>query len=416
MSRPLTLSLYELAMSLFEPVAPHLLQRRARRGKEDPARIGERLGQASVQRPEGDLVWLHGVSVGESVSLLPLISRIRAERPDLSILITSGTVTSANLLARRLPEGVIHQYAPIDGPRAVRRFLAHWKPDVAIFAESELWPTLVMRAKANGTRLILASARITAKTAAAWRKRQKVAETLLSAFDLILPQEERSARRLADLGASVGPELNLKYVGEPLPADNAELGRLRMATAGRKVVLAVSTHPGEELIAVHACPKGPLLLIVPRHPERGEALAAEIASVGRTVTRRGAGEALSGRADVYIADTLGELGLFFRIADLVIMGGSFIQNIGGHNPLEPGRLGKGVISGPYVHNFDEVYRDLEVVGGAVMSEAEALPAAVSELLAHPDTVRSMAKAAKTYAEGQSQAFETGWALIRERLP
>ena len=416
MSRPLAIGLYEAAMSLFEPLAPALLRRRARRGKEDPGRLQERLGHASAPRPDGKLVWLHGVSVGESVSLLPLIARIRAERPDLAVLVTSGTVTSAELLAKRLPDGVIHQFVPIDGPKAVDRFLAHWRPDLGVFAESELWPNLILKARARGTRLVLVSARITHKTAENWKKRRAVASLLLGAFDLILPQDPASSRRLAELGAAPGPQLNLKYVADPLPADPAEAGRLRMTAAGRKLVFAASTHAGEERIISDACPRGPMLVIAVRHPDRGAAVAEELGARGRTVTRRGAGDPLSNKADVYVVDTLGELGLFFRLADVVIMGGSFLPGIGGHNPLEPARLSAGVVSGPHVHNFDDVYRDLAAAGGALMAEADALPAAVAELLSDSGMTRAMAKAAQAYAAAQRSDYEAGWALIEERLP
>ena len=199
-----SLALYKAAMAAFEPFAPVVLNGRARRGKEDPLRIAERLGRPSRERPPGKLVWLHGVSVGESLSLLPLIDRTRAERPDLSLLVTSGTVTSAALLAKRLPDGVIHQYVPIDGPQAVKSFIDHWRPDLGLFAESEFWPNLIFGAKSRGTRLAVVSARITARTAEGWEKRRAAAKAILSAFDLILPQDAATGARLASLGGTVG--------------------------------------------------------------------------------------------------------------------------------------------------------------------------------------------------------------------
>ncbi len=416
MSRPLALSIYGAAMGLFEGVAPTLLKRRARRGKEDPARIGERLGRASAPRPEGPLVWLHGVSVGESASLLPLVERIRQERPDIALLVTSGTITSAALLKKRLPQGVIHQFVPIDGPKAVARFFDHWRPSLGIFAESELWPNLLLAARGKGCRMALVSARITGHTAKAWAKRRAIAQVLLGSFDLILPQDDASAQRLRDLGAAPGPELNLKYAAAPLPADPAELGRLRMIAAGRKLVLAASTHPGDEMLIADACPKGPMLVIAPRHPSRGRDIAEALAARGRTVGRRAAGEQLSNSADIYVADTLGELGLFYRLADVVVMGGAFSPGIGGHNPLEPARLGKAVISGSSAFNFNDVYRDLEQVDATLIAEPDALSSAIAALLADPATAKAMAAAAETYAQSHAAAFEAGWALIRELLP
>ncbi|WP_442957945.1 3-deoxy-D-manno-octulosonic acid transferase, partial [Phenylobacterium sp.] len=241
-----------MAAGLAEPLAGPLLRRRARRGKEDGARLGERLGRASQPRPPGPLVWLHGVSVGESVSLLPLVEALRAARPDLALLVTSGTRTSADLLARRLPLGVLHQYAPVDGPRAVAAFLDHWRPDLALLVESELWPNLILAAQARGTRLALASARMTEKSARGWARAPAAAARLLAAFDLILPQDEATAGRLAALGARPGPQLNLKTIGAPLPCDAAELAALKDAWGGRPVVLAASTHPGEEAMVLEA--------------------------------------------------------------------------------------------------------------------------------------------------------------------
>ncbi len=219
------LGLYRLATAVLEPLAPLALRWRAHKGKEEAGRIRERLGRASLPRPEGPLVWLHGASVGESLSLLPLIDRIRAERPDINILVTSGTVTSAGLLAKRLPTGVIHQYAPVDGPLAVRRFLDHWRPDAGLFAESELWPNLIDDAADRGVKLALVSARITEQSAEGWAKRPAAAHSLLSSFKLILPQDKASAERLTALGATPGPLLNLKYVGAPLTCDSDELAR-----------------------------------------------------------------------------------------------------------------------------------------------------------------------------------------------
>lgn len=416
MSRPLSLALYGLATAALEPLAPAILARRARRGKEDTARIAERLGHASLPRPDGDLVWLHGVSVGESLSLLPLIDRIRAERPSLAILVTSGTVTSATLLARRLPAGVIHQFAPVDGPRAVARFLDHWRPGAAIFAESELWPNLILEAQARGVKLALVSARITEHTARGWAARPGAARALLSAFDLILPQDRASAERLSALGAEVGPALNLKYVGTPPPADPAQVKALKAAAAGRKVVLAASTHAGEEEFIAAAQPPGALLIVAPRHPERGEAVEALFRDRGRKTARRSRGETPTAKTEVYIADTLGEMGLLLRLADVAVIGGSFLPGIGGHNPLEPARLEVAAISGPEVFNFADVYAEMAQAGAVTLSSADELSTALSALLADPAAAKAQAAAAKAYADRQTGALEAGWALIRNILP
>ena len=334
---PLSLSLYRAATALAEPFAPLLLKRRANRGKEDLARIGERLGTASAARPDGPLAWLHGASVGESLSLLPLIDALSAKRPELRFLVTAGTVTAAQLLEARLPPGALHQYAPIDGPKAVSRALAHWRPNLIIRAESELWPNLILSAKAGGVKLALLSARLSEASAEGWRRWPAGAKALLGAFDLVMAQDEESAARLEALGAHNHGLLNLKTLGAPLPVDEAVMAEFRATLHGRPVLLAVSTHPGEDDIALDVFDKlaaradRPLLVIVPRHPERGAEIATLCASRSLAVARRSKGEAPSGA--VYVADTLGELGLWYRLANAALIGGSLLPGVGGHNPL-----------------------------------------------------------------------------------
>ena len=409
----LPLALYSLATRLAEPLASVLLQRRAAAGREDPSRLDERLGHASQGRPEGPLVWLHGVSVGESVSLLSLVDGLKARRPDIALLVTSGTRTSADLLARRLPPGVLHQYVPVDTPSAVRRFLDHWRPDLGVFAESELWPNLILTARRRGTRLVLASARITEGTARTWRRAPASARRLLSAFDLILPQDRSTADRLRALGADCGRELNLKRAGGPLTVDPVELARLQGLAAGRPVVLAASTHPGEDaLIAEAAEGLGALLVIAPRHPERGAEIAAALKA-----PRRAMGEEPGPETPVWIADTLGEMGLFFRLADVVVMGGSFPGGIGGHNPLEPARLGAPVITGPDIANAADVYGEMfDEVCALTARDGPDLRRKLAGLLADPMLRRRMREATLGYAARQGQALEDALEDLEPRLP
>lgn len=414
MSRPLPLALYGAATGLLEPFAPAILRRRARRGKEDPARLGERLGRTDAPRPVGPVVWLHAVSVGETVSLLPLVSALRTRRPDLRLLVTSGTVTAAEMMARRLPAGVTHQFAPVDGPAAVRRFLDHWRPSLGVFVESELWPNLILEAKARGVRLALVSARMTEASAQRWARWSDAARALMDAFDLALPQDEATEERLRRLGGRPGPRLNLKLLGEPLAVDEAELGRMRAAVAGRKVVLAASTHPGEEAIVADAFRRldrdDVLLIVAPRHPDRGLDLARELAA-----SRRGAGEDPTG--PIYVADTLGELGLFFRLSDVVVMGGAFVKGIGGHNPLEPARLGRPIVTGPHAFNAADLYADLFVEAAAVeAADGAALTRHLNGLLAQPVVARRMGEAALAYAGRQGAALDQALALLEPLLP
>jgi 3-deoxy-D-manno-octulosonic-acid transferase len=415
------LRLYGLATSLIEPLAAGLLKARVKRGKEDASRLGERLGYPGASKPRGPVVWLHGASVGESLSLLPLVARLRTERPDLGLLVTSGTVTAATLLTRRLPVGVVHQYAPIDAPRVARRFLNHWRPKLVVFVESELWPNLLLAARRRGAKLALVSARMTESSAQGWRRFPGSARAMMGAFDLILPQDDEAAARLESLGGRTAGRLNLKYAGQALPVDPAVLSDLRFTLDSRPVLLAASTHPGEDTPVLEAFaalkdrPDKPLLVIVPRHPERGVDVARLAMSLGFEVARRGAQEPLHDRTQVYVGDTLGELGLWMRLARTALVAGSLTPGIGGHNPLEAIRLDCPVLSGPHVRSWQGVYDEL-ASGDAVriVQPGPELTAAFEDAL----TGRDQARAARALAIAERQAadLEAGFAQIEALLP
>ena len=417
MKHTVPLGLYAVATEALGPFAPLLLRARAAMGKEDPRRLNERLGRPQKPRPNAPLVWLHGVSVGESLSLLPLVDAIRAYRSHLTILVTSGTVTSAQLLAKRLPEGVIHQFAPIDTPGAAARFLDHWRPGIAIFVESEIWPNLISHAERRGVRLALVSARMTQASAEGWARAPATALSLLGAFDLILPQDADTRARLERLGAEVGPSLNLKLAGPPPPVDASMVLALREAIAGRKVVLAASTHAGEEPLIAGAVPAGALLVVAPRHPERGPQVAADLAALGFSVARRAAGEPLTTATTAYVADTLGELGALFIVADVVVMGGSFVDGIGGHNPLEPARLGRAIVTGPHAFNARDVYAEMFAEVAAIeAADPQALARHLGGLTDNPMIARRIGEAALAYANRQGAALDAAIALIAPLLP
>ncbi len=420
MSWPLSLRLYGGAMALAEPLGPVLLRRRASRGKEDPARLGERLGRASAPRPAGPLAWIHAVSVGESLSHLPLVERFRIERPDVSLLVTSSTRTSAELLARRLPEGVIHQFAPIDTPGAVSRFVRHWRPDLGVFIESELWPNLLRTARRKGTKLALVGARISARSASGWMRAPSAVSALLALFDLIYAQDLESRAFVEAQGGRVAGQLDLKRLAEPLPCDAAALAVLKRQTQGRRVLLAASTHPGEEVLVADAmaglAPE-PLLIVVPRHPDRGAEVAAMLGRRGLKVARRSEDGAPAPGLDAYVADTLGELGLFYRLADVAVLGGSLIEGLAGHNPLEPARLGTPVISGPHHEAFAEVYGELLDAEAVLIAKSPAeLAVAVSALLADPRVARTLGRRARAAAEAGAHALDEPFARLQTLLP
>ena len=419
------LIVYRLLTRLLEPLAPRLLDARARQGKEDPVRVDERLGLTTVARPAGDLVWLHGVSVGETLSLLPVVERIRRQRPDLTILVTSGTLTSAQLMASRLPAGVIHQFAPVDAPGAVAAFLDHWQPSLAVFVESELWPNLILEARRRGVKLVLASARITEKTVEGWRRFPGAVRRILSAFDRILPQDETSAARLNSLGARIDGHVNLKLSGEAPPHDAAAFTRLSAAIGDRPVVVAASTHDGEEIAIVRALDRLAdrlCLILVPRHPARSADIATALTRDGYRFARRSQGHEPDRDTDLYLADTLGEMGLFLRLADVVVMGGSFSAAlekppVGGHNPLEPARLGKPAVTGPDMSNWAAVTDALVEAGGlAVVQAPWGLPAILAPLLADTDAARAMGERGRRAAAEAGSGLDRLWETLAPLLP
>ena len=398
---PLTLGAYAAATRLLAPLAPAWLRHRVRLGKEDPRRWPERLGQAGLLRPPGRLAWLHGVSVGETLSLLPLVARLREERPDVSLLVTSGTRASAELLEARLCGRALHQYAPLDTPGAVARFLDTWKPEIGVFAESELWPNLILGARARGVRLALISGRLSQSSAATWRRAPAAVRALLGAFDLILARDETAARRFAALGGQVAGLSDLKFGAPALPVDPVALSAARAASDGRTILLAASTHPGEDALILDAFREAhrndnSVLIIAPRHPERGEAIEALARDRGLSASRRTAGADL-GETAVYVADTVGELGLWYRLASLAVIGGSLLPDVaGGHNPLEPARLDCPFISGPHVRDWP-VYGALESAAATRLAPADHLSGWFSRAIAGPATLVGMARRAKAFA-------------------
>ena len=329
----LSLQTYRAAVGMMGPVVDYTLKQRLKKGKEDPERVAERQGHASEPRPEGKLIWIHGASVGESLSILPLVERLSEVCADYRFLVTSGTVTSARLMGMRLPEVAIHQFAPVDHPEYVTRFLDHWQPDACIFVESELWPNLIQLTQARDIPMALVNGRMSPKSYKNWRQRPGAIETLLSAFSVMMGQDQPNRDRLADLsGRDVQMLGNLKMSASPLPADQAELALLDEAIGQRPVWLAASTHPGEEEVVLEAhqrvrdrFPKL-LTIIAPRHPERGEEVDALIERAGLVSARRSLKEPLVGTTEVYLADTLGELGLFYRLTDIAFVGGSIAEN------------------------------------------------------------------------------------------
>ena len=424
MGRSILLAGYMGLSWLAEGPARRWVNRRAARGKEDPRRLPERFGHASRPRPEGPLIWFHAASVGESVSLLALIDMALKKRPDLHILVTTGTVTSARVMGERLPARAIHQFVPVDTPQAVRRFLDHWRPDAAVWTESELWPRLVVDTRARGIPMLLINARLSARSARRLAWARGYASSLFNRFDAILAQDDLGANRLYALGASPGRLVvsgSLKDTAEPLPHDPAQLKKLLGQVQGRSVWLAASTHPGEEEIVAaahrHARKRyhGLLLILAPRHPERGPELAQRLTDAGWHVALRSKGEDPERRCDIYIADTLGEMGLWYRAAPISFIGGSLVE-IGGHNPFEPALLGSAIMYGPHVENFRSAYDRFARAKAAVMvQDGDALADRLVQYLP-PDRAAALANAAWAVSSEGADVTRQVWEAIDRHLP
>ncbi len=413
---------YRFLTDLAAPgISLYLLKRRAE-GREDRLRFRERLGFASKPRPEGRLIWCHAASVGEAASLLTLIDKIRETYPDTTVVMTSGTITSARMLEKRLPSGTFHQYVPVDRMPYVRRFLKHWQPDLALWVESELWPNTLAALRKNHVPAVLLNGRMSAKSFSNWRRMRGWARQILSAFDVCLVQSTEARSYYTALGArSVRLTGNLKYAVKPLPCDPDDLAKLQKDTAGRTLWGMMSTHRGEEIIAANTHrqlrAKWPDLLtvIVPRHAVRGDEIAQRLTELGVIFARRSKGDAITPQTEIYLADTMGELGLFYRLCSVVVMGGSFVP-IGGHNPVEPAQLDASIVFGPSMFNFSAIAREFVADKAAIqIKNVGELPAVLDRLLGNPIERINLARAAQQLAEQKRKVLDEIVDLLRPWL-
>ena len=379
------LSAYRLAGAAVYPLVGGYVGWRANQGKEERGRRRERYGVASCARPAGPLVWVHAASVGETIAVIPLIERILGF--GINIVLTTGTVTSARVADERLGERIIHQYVPLDLKPAVSRFLDHWEPDLAIIAESEIWPMTILELGARRVPQVLVNGRLSDRSFASWKKRAFIAEALFENLAHVVAQSEVDGERFLALGARpVTVSGNLKVDTDPPPVDETALSSLTHQIGSRQTWAAVSTHDGEESVAaeVHQMlrprHKGLLTIIVPRHPDRADALAAEFAADGLKVARRSLGEPIQQDVDILLGDTIGEMGLYLRLTEIAFVGRSLTSE-GGQNPLEPAMLDTAVLAGRNVQNFRDTYQRLIEGGGAkLVRDRDMLAGAVNFLL------------------------------------
>jgi 3-deoxy-D-manno-octulosonic-acid transferase len=417
---PFTFLAYRLLTAAATPLSGLVLAHRLKRGKEHPDRLGERRGKPSLPRPAEPLVWLHAASVGELVAALPIIMRLRAS--EFAVLVTSGTVTSAELARQQLPPGALHQFVPLDSPFFVARFLDYWRPDLALFIESDLWPNLILGAAERRIPLILLNGRLSKRSFERWRRVPVTIEALLARFDLCLVRSAEDAARFGALGAPrISTTGNLKLDVPPLSADPVAFAPLKIAVIGRPVVAAASTHPDEEIAVVEAHRKlrvkfpRLLTIIAPRHPDRGAEVAAIAAASGLAAVQRSQGALPNATTDIYVCDTLGELGLVYRLASVVFMGGSLVPH-GGQNPIEPIKLDAAVVHGPHVANFADLYRALdEASGTGAVTDTDSLAARLAGLLGNASARTRLAMAGRRTIEALTGAVDRSMAAIEPYL-
>ncbi len=411
---------WTVAATLLAPALRLNLIRRAANGREIAARLPERRGIDPTPRPPGPLLWMHAASVGETMSILPVLDALRHRT---KVLLTTGTATSQALLDKALPDlglagDVLHRFAPLDVPSWIDRFLSHWQPDAACFVESELWPNQLAACQVRGIKLMLVNARMSERSFSHWRRAPGFARRVLGGFAHVQARGDLDAERLKTLGAPhVESPGDLKFAASPLPVDQPELDRLTRILAGRPVWLAASTHPGEEtLIAdvhrhVERTHPGLLTIIAPRHPDRGPALAAEL-----NAPSRAAGQDPPVGEGMWIADTMGELGLWYRLAPIAFVGRSLIAPGGGQNPLEPARLRCAIGVGPHAGNFTDHLALLRGAGGLVdVADQAALTRFVSVMLDNPDQRSRLgeqaAAAVRRHADLPARTAETLLSLL-----
>ncbi len=407
------IKIYNTLIAILYPlVIKRYIKNRLNKGKEDSKRFNERIGRPTMPRPDGKLIWLHGASVGESISMLPLIQKILDTYPDAHVMVTTGTVTSADVMSKRLPERAFHQYIPIDNPFFTTRFIKYWHPDVALWFESELWPAMLSGIKRKNIPLILINGRISNKSFKRWQQFDFVCKELLSCFSLCLGQSEEDAYRLQVLGAANTLCLgNLKYAGLPLPIDEDKKNEVVTQIGSRTFWLASSTHNDEEIriAKVHKRLKNQfpdlLTIIAPRHPHRGPEIKAEIEKLDLKVSLRSEKEKITPQTDIYVANTIGEMGIWYDIAQIVFIGGSLIPH-GGQNFIEPSRVRDAVIVGPHMHNFTDAMNRAKKADAIIqVTDTEELGEVIGQLLENKDLLEAKRSLAYNWASSEAKVLD-----------
>ena len=403
------LKIYRIMTILGGPFILFYLNRRKSNGKEDAGRINERFGISTTRRPSGKLIWVHAASVGEAISMLHLIDKLLKKNINYHLMMTTGTVSSADLIESRLPSRAFHQYIPLDRPQYVRRFLDHWRPNIALWTESEFWPNIITGTREKNIPMVLVNGRISIKSFAGWQRAPGLIKTLLQCFTLCLGQSDTDVDRLSRLGA-LNPQNfgNLKFSAPPLPDDTEALSALQSMIGNRPVFIAVSTHSGEEKIiaTAHTSIKSKhpnlLTIIIPRHSARGPEILRAVMPVIANSALRSKDSLITESTDIYIADTMGELGVFYRLTDIVFMGKSLIP-LGGQNPLEALSLNCAVLHGPHMTNFQSMSEQMIELGCSIkVNNSEELANVTSNLLVDEKKRNNMINIGKDFISSQSE--------------
>ena len=407
------IGIYNTLIRIMYPlVIRSYIQKRIEIGKEDVKRFNERIGKPVKERPEGKLIWFHGASVGESVSMLPLINKLLETSEDTHVMVTTGTTTSADIMGKRLPPRAFHQYITIDNPTFTKRFIKYWQPDLVLWFESDFWPAMLSTIKKKNIPLVLVNGRISNKSFKRWQQFDFICKELLSCFTFCLGQSEEDAYRLRVLGAKDSTCLgNLKFAGLPIPVDEEKKREITAQIGERPVFCISSTHENEEYLLGRHLKKifekhpDTLVLIAPRHPQRGGDVKQQLQELGYNVALRSAHENITDKTQVYVADTIGELGIWYGISPIVFIGGSLVPH-GGQNFMEPSRMHDAVIVGPYMHNFTEAMQRAQKANGIIQAvDAEEVISTVIQLLDNKDLLEAKQSLAYNWATGEAKVLD-----------
>lgn len=422
MGRSLTLSAYLLFAKNADWFARRRLAKRLANGRENSARISERFGETNLPRPDGLLIWIHTANAAENQSILELAGRLQDTHPRLNFLVT--TATMADTSESNMPPGIVHQYTPLDTMLAVTRFLDHWHPDLTIWSDTAFWPTLMHETSKRDIPMVLINARMSAKTYRKWRAFRGMATSLLNRFDILLAQDTLTAQYLQSLGVrsnKVQVSGSLKEGAAPLQHNELERKALASAINGRTVWFAASTHPGEEemILKAHQIARRSfpelMLILAPRSPERGDELAEKLQDDSCVIAQRSKGQEITNRTDIYLVDTIGEMGLWYRLAPVSFIGGSFVP-FGGHNPFEPAALGSAILHGPQVYNFKDAYDRLTSVNACIKVADEHELAQILEATLEPERAALLATAAWEACSEGADVTDKVLQTLSEYLP